>query len=80
MGKWRKWILGCLASASLSILINGRPTSEFSMGKGIRQGDPLSPFLFIIAVEAIDVIMREDTEKRIFKCAKEWSVGNSINF
>ncbi|XP_071728802.1 uncharacterized protein [Rutidosis leptorrhynchoides] len=39
--KWRKWILSCLKSASISILVNGSPTREFSIGSGVRQGDPL---------------------------------------
>eukprot|EP00268_Persea_americana_P030335 TRINITY_DN29385_c0_g1_i1.p1 TRINITY_DN29385_c0_g1~~TRINITY_DN29385_c0_g1_i1.p1 ORF type:complete len:259 (+),score=21.37 TRINITY_DN29385_c0_g1_i1:957-1733(+) len=47
--KWRNWIMECLKSNSLSILINGSPKGFFSAKSGLRQGDPLSTFLFVIA-------------------------------
>ena len=51
--KWCEWVFGVLASARSSILVNGAPTFEFQCSKGMRQGDPLSPFLFIIVMEAL---------------------------
>ena len=43
--KWRNWIKGCLNSAYGSVIVNGSPTKEFKINKGLRQGDPLSQFL-----------------------------------
>lgn len=64
--KWHSWIHGCISSPSISVLVNGCPTNEFTMVRGLRQGDPLSPFLFIIAAEALHVMMLEAVEKRLY--------------
>ncbi|MCI10394.1 LINE-1 reverse transcriptase like, partial [Trifolium medium] len=46
----------------MSLLVNGSPTSEFNVGKGLRQGDPLSPFLFLIVAEGLTGLMRKAVE------------------
>lgn len=63
---WRSWIRGCLSSASVSVLLNGSPTAEFRMARGLRQGDPLAPFLFILAAEALHQAMETAKEKGVF--------------
>ncbi|GJY23411.1 RNA-directed DNA polymerase, eukaryota, reverse transcriptase zinc-binding domain protein [Tanacetum coccineum] len=65
--KWRDWIFSCLRSGFSSILINGSPSKEFKLSKGLRQGDPLSTFKFIIAMEALHIAMMEAREKGVFK-------------
>lgn len=46
--KWIAWISSCLKTSSFSLLINGQPTSWFSSTHGVRQGDPISSYLFIL--------------------------------
>ena len=61
------WIKGCLHSSHTSVLINGNPTDEFKISKGVRQGDPLSPFLFITTMEGHSVTMRATCQAGVFQ-------------
>ncbi|XP_071713038.1 uncharacterized protein [Rutidosis leptorrhynchoides] len=71
--KWRQWIFSCLKLALILILVNGSPTKEFTLGRGIHQGDPLSSFLFILTTEGLNILTKAATEKELFKCVK---IGN----
>ncbi|GJT83625.1 putative RNA-directed DNA polymerase, eukaryota, reverse transcriptase zinc-binding domain protein [Tanacetum coccineum] len=73
--KWRKWINGCLNSAFGSVLVNGSPTKEFKFKKGLRQGESLSPFLFILTIEALHITLQEAKQKYIFEGIK---VGSNL--
>jgi hypothetical protein len=65
--KWRRWIMECISSASASILVNGSPTNEFKFERGLRQGDPLSPFLFLLAAEGLNVMMKASVDAGLFR-------------
>ena len=52
--KWCKWVKACISGVVFSVMINGVPSGFFSSSQGVRQGDPLSPSLFIIMLEAFN--------------------------
>lgn len=47
------WFLKCISHVSYSILINSLPSEPFKAKKGLRLGDPISPFLFVVGMEYI---------------------------
>ncbi|KAJ9549250.1 hypothetical protein OSB04_021793 [Centaurea solstitialis] len=65
--KWIGWISACLRSSSTSVLVNGSPSKEFMMEKGLRQGDPLAPFLFLIVAENLHLLVEEAKDKNLFE-------------
>ena len=52
----------CLSSAKFSVLVNGVHAGFFPSTKGLRQGDPLSPYLFVMGMEVLDVLIRKAVE------------------
>jgi len=63
---WRKWIKECVTTTTASILVNGSPIDEFPLKRGLRQRDPISPFLFLLATEGLNVMMDSAVENNLF--------------
>ena len=60
--RWLSWINWCISIASFSVLINGSPACFFLSSKGLWQGDPLSPYLFVIGMEALSCLINRAVE------------------
>lgn len=56
---WIRWIRFSITTVKYSELVNREPLGFFSPQRGIRQGDPLSPFLFILATEGLSKMMEK---------------------
>ncbi|GJS50334.1 cysteine-rich receptor-like protein kinase [Tanacetum coccineum] len=64
--KWRDWIASWLSSASIYVMINGSPSKEFMIERGLCQGNPISLLLFLIVVEALQVNIFEACNKGLY--------------
>ncbi|KAK2387063.1 hypothetical protein QL285_060888 [Trifolium repens] len=64
---WIKWIRACVFAGSMSVLINGSPTEEINIQRGLKQGDPLAPFLFLLVAEGLGGMMKRAVEMHRFK-------------
>ena len=53
------WIMGCVMSSCFVVLVNGSPSDFFPISKGLRQGCPLSPLLFILIMEGLSRIIMD---------------------
>ncbi|XP_056690403.1 uncharacterized protein [Spinacia oleracea] len=60
-------ILNCIASPATSIIVNGKPSPSFKTTRGIRQGDPISPYVFIICMEYLADMISEAASKENWK-------------
>ncbi|GJZ24055.1 putative RNA-directed DNA polymerase, eukaryota, reverse transcriptase zinc-binding domain protein [Tanacetum coccineum] len=76
---WRAWIKACLYSSRTYILVNRSPTSKFSLKRGLRQGDPLSPLLFIIVMEGLHMSLKEACHSGLLKGIKIGSSGITLS-
>jgi hypothetical protein len=65
--KWKDWIRACVFTGNMSILVNGSPTEEINIQRGLKQGDPLAPFLFLLVAEGLGGLMKRAVELGSFR-------------
>jgi hypothetical protein len=71
---WCSWMAHCVSSVRFSILVNGSPNGFFGSSRGLRQGDPLSPLLFVFVVEALSQMISAAVQGGLLEGFK---VGNT---
>ena len=60
---WRSWISKILTSGKTAVMLNGVPGRWITCRRGLRQGDPLSPYLFIIVADVLQRLIRCGVER-----------------
>lgn len=65
--RWRDWIAMLWCTASSAFLVNGEPGRRILHCKGVRQGDPLSPMIFLLAMEPLHRLFRKAQEQNLLQ-------------
>ena len=76
---WVKLIIGCISSVQYHVLLNGQPRGNIIPQRGLRQGDPLSPYLFIMCTEALIVNIKKAERGNQFTGMKVARASPSIS-
>ena len=58
--KWIELMMMCVSTVSCSVLINGEPKGKFIPSRGLRQGDPILPYLFLLCVEGLSAMLKKE--------------------
>nr|CCA66036.1 hypothetical protein [Beta vulgaris subsp. vulgaris] len=74
--RYTKLVMNCVTSARFSVLVNGQPSRNFFPSRGLRQGDPLSPFLFVVCAEGLSTLLRDAEEKKVIHGVK---IGHRVS-
>lgn len=72
------WILNCISSVSFEVLVNGGKSNQFKPRRGLRQGDPLLPYLFILGQEVLSRMLDKELKEGNISNAKPSIRGHAL--
>ncbi|XP_059431505.1 uncharacterized protein LOC132165008 [Corylus avellana] len=61
--RWINLIMMCVTTVQYAVVVNGRPCGRIKPQRGLRQGDPISPYLFILCAEALSAMLSQANEE-----------------
>lgn len=64
--KWINWVMECVSTVSFSVVVNGAKRTCFKPSRGLRQGDPLSPYLFLLVIEVLSKLLHRGLREHHF--------------
>ena len=77
--KWIKWIMECVSTIEYTLLLNGSMTRSFKHSQGLRQGDPLSPYLFLLCANVLSISLTQAEELKKIRGVKVGRSGLSFS-
>jgi hypothetical protein len=60
--QWIRWVMACVTTVRYTVRFNGNMLDSFTPSRGIRQGDPLSPYLFLFVADGLSCLIRKEIE------------------
>ena len=64
---WVNWIMECVTTVKYTLLINGIPTQTIHPTRGNKQGDPISPYLFLLWANILSIALSQVENIRLIK-------------
>ncbi|XP_075645341.1 uncharacterized protein LOC142616354 [Castanea sativa] len=76
--RWRNLMMQCVSSVTYSVRINSKPRGQIVPTRGLRQGDPLSPYIFLLCAEGLSALIKNAISEGIVEGCKPSYVWQSI--
>lgn len=77
--RWVHLIMTCVRTVKYSVLVNGQPYGKIVPTRGLRQGDPLSPYFFILCAEGLSTALHRAEREKGITCLPITRGGTRLN-
>lgn len=76
---WINWVMECVRSVTFVVFVNEKPSADFRPGRGLRRGDSISSYLFILSAEIFSHLLRKAEERETLKGIRLAPTAPSVN-